>query len=57
VAFKVLDGSRRAAAPAVMSFLGELGALDAAERVALEDFAAQDVRNVAGRVVGRIEPA
>jgi L-asparaginase II len=57
LAMKVLDGTRRAAAPAVISLLTELGALEPAEREALGPFATQDVRNVAGRVVGRIEAA
>jgi L-asparaginase II len=55
LALKVLDGARRAAAPAVVSVLTEVGALGAAERAALARFAAADVRNVAGRVVGCIE--
>ena len=57
LALKVLDGARRAAPAAVISLLTELGALEVTEREALRDFAAQDVRNVAGRVVGRIAAA
>jgi L-asparaginase II len=55
MAIKVLDGARRAAAPAVLAMLAEIGALDAAERASLARFAAAEVRNVAGRVVGCIE--
>ena len=55
VVCKVLDGSRRAAGPAVISFLTELGGLGAAQSASLETFARREVRNVAGRVVGRIE--
>jgi L-asparaginase II len=57
LAMKVKDGTRRAAAPAVIALLDELGALDPDEHAALRDFASQEVRNVAGRVVGRIAPS
>jgi L-asparaginase II len=51
---KVADGTRRAAAPAAIALLTDLGALEAAEGAVLAPFAAPEVRNVAGRVVGRI---
>jgi L-asparaginase II len=54
LALKVVDGNARAAAPAALAFLGTLGALEPAERAALAAFAEPPVRNVAGRVVGRI---
>lgn len=54
LALKVIDGSRRAMAPGALALLGELGALESAERVRLEPFAAPVVRNVAGRIVGGI---
>jgi L-asparaginase II len=52
---KVVDGSRRAAAPAAVSLLGVLGALDDAALAALARFAHPPVRNVAGRIVGGID--
>jgi L-asparaginase II len=52
---KVVDGARRAAAPAVIALLRELGALEAEELTQLSDFATPAVHNVAGRIVGRIE--
>jgi L-asparaginase II len=52
---KVVDGARRAAAPAVMALLGELGALEPEEVARLSEFATPPVFNVAGRIVGRIE--
>ena len=54
LALKVVDGARRAVPPAVMGTLRRLGALDERERAALASFAEPEVRNVAGRVVGRI---
>lgn len=56
LALKVIDGSRRAGSPAAVALLGELGALDENADRALERHARRDVYNVAGRVVGRIEP-
>jgi L-asparaginase II len=56
LALKVVDGSRRATAPAVTALLKELNALDPGEVEALAQHAEPEVRNVAGRVVGRIEP-
>jgi L-asparaginase II len=55
LALKVIDGARRAYPPAAMRLLDELGALDGAERTSLAEWAVPDVRNVAGRTVGRIE--
>ena len=57
LAVKVVDGARRAAAPAVIAILRELGALEPGERNRLEEFATPNVRNVAGRIVGRIAAA
>ncbi|MGP6156596.1 MAG: asparaginase, partial [Vulcanimicrobiaceae bacterium] len=51
---KVVDGERRAVAPATVLLLRELGALEERERNALAEFAEVDVRNAAGRSVGRI---
>jgi L-asparaginase II len=51
---KVIDGSLRAVAPATLALLGELGALEPVERLALQPFAAPVLRNVAGRIVGGI---
>jgi L-asparaginase II len=56
LALKVVDGERRAVAPATLALLLELGALERHERAALAAFASADVRNAAGRSVGRIEP-
>ena len=52
---KVIDGSRRAVAPAACALLGELRAFSPAERAALERFARPEVRNVAGRTVGHVQ--
>lgn len=49
---KVVDGARRATAPATLELLHRLGALDAPGLAALASFARVPVRNVAGRVVG-----
>lgn len=57
VALKVVDGTRRAAAPAAIALLYRLGALDTAEAEALAAFGTPEVRNVAGRAVGRIQVA
>jgi len=54
LALKVKDGGRRATPPAATALLTSLGALEADELEALAHFAAPDVRNVAGRVVGGI---
>jgi len=51
----VLDGGRRAVAPAATALLGRLGALEPHEMQALAGFASPPVRNVAGRAVGQIE--
>ena len=56
VALKVDDGAGRAAVVALVALLARLGALDPAAP-ALADLAAPMLRNHAGRVVGRIEPA
>jgi L-asparaginase II len=57
LALKVVDGARRAAAPAVIALLEELGALEPGEAEQLREFAVPGVLNVAGRAVGRIEAA
>jgi L-asparaginase II len=54
VALKVVDGSRRAAAPATLAVLDALRVLEPAARAALRPHAAVPVKNVAGRVVGEI---
>jgi L-asparaginase II len=54
VALKVVDGSRRAAAPATLAVLDALRVLEPASREALRPHAAVPVKNVAGRVVGDI---
>lgn len=51
---KVVDGSRRAVAPAAVARLIALGALDPGQRIALDRHARTAVRNVAGTVVGEI---
>jgi L-asparaginase II len=56
LALKVIDGERRAVAPAALLLLRELGALEASERTALAAFASVEVHNAAGRSVGRIQP-
>ena len=56
LALKVDDGAGRAAVVALVALLARLGALDPAAP-ALADLAAPVLRNHAGRVVGRIEPA
>lgn len=55
LALKVIDGGRRAVAPATFALLDRLGALDEAAATALAAFARTPIRNVAGRVVGEIE--
>jgi L-asparaginase II len=57
LALKVSDGAGRASVVALMGLLAELGALDHTAGAALADLAAPLIRNHAGRVVGRIEPA
>jgi L-asparaginase II len=56
LALKVDDGAGRAAVVALVALLARLGALDAAAP-AIADLAAPALRNHAGSVVGRIEPA
>ncbi len=53
---KVVDGTRRAVAPAAMALLAAVNALEPAETAALERFARPEVRNVAGHVVGFVGP-
>ncbi len=55
IAVKVADGGYRAAGPAVIAVLRELGLLSAAERRALAPVERPDVLG-GGRPVGRIEP-
>jgi L-asparaginase II len=57
LALKVDDGAGRAAVVALMALLARLGALDPSAGTAFGDLAAPLLRNHAGRVVGRIEPA
>ncbi len=54
LALKVIDGSRRAAPPAVLAILDALRALDPAARRALQPHAVVPVKNVAGHVVGEV---
>jgi len=54
VAVKVVDGTRRAAAPATIAILDALRALEPAARTALRAHAVVPVKNVAGRVTGEI---
>ncbi len=54
LALKVVDGSRRATAPAAVAFLKALGGFEPRELESLAAYAQPDVRNVAGRVVGRV---
>jgi L-asparaginase II len=54
LALKVLDGTRRAAAPATLAVLEALRALEPAARTALAPHARAAVRNTAGRVVGEV---
>ncbi|MBV8435599.1 MAG: asparaginase [Candidatus Eremiobacteraeota bacterium] len=54
VAIKVIDGSGRATAPAVLAALAEIGALNESMAAKLVAFAEPPVRNVAGRVVGAV---
>jgi L-asparaginase II len=56
LALKVADGASRAAVVALLALLAKLGALHPGAS-ALGDLAAPALRNHAGRVVGRIEPA
>lgn len=56
VVLKVVDGSRRAAPPAAMALLDGIGALESVERAALAPFARPEIRNVAHRIVGHVEP-
>ncbi len=51
---KVLDGARRAAAPAAIDLLREVGAFAPGEAERLRDFAMPVVRNVVGVAVGRV---
>jgi len=54
LALKVADGARRAASPAAIELLREVGAFAPGEPEALGDFASPVVRNVAGAAVGRV---
>jgi len=57
LAVKARDGAGRAAEVALLALLVHLAALDEAARTALAPFAAPEVRNVRGRVVGRLAAA
>jgi L-asparaginase II len=57
LALKVEDGGSRAAPVALLALLGAIGALGPRQLTALDEVARPVVRNHAGRVVGRIEPA
>jgi L-asparaginase II len=53
-ALKVVDGSRRAAAPATLAVLDALRAFEPGVRDMLRQHAVTPVKNVAGRVVGEV---
>jgi L-asparaginase II len=55
LALKVIDGGRRAVAPATVVLLEAAGALGESARNKLAEFAQPAVRNVAGKIVGSIE--
>jgi L-asparaginase II len=57
LALKVADGASRASVVALLALLTKLGALDPAVSPALGPLAAPEIRNHAGTLVGRIEPA
>jgi L-asparaginase II len=57
LALKVEDGGSRAAPVALLALLEALRALTPAQRSELDQVARPVLRNHAGRVVGRIEPA
>jgi L-asparaginase II len=57
LALKVADGAARAAPVALLALLQALGTLDAKASSALAHRARPELRNHAGAVVGRIEPA
>jgi L-asparaginase II len=54
LALKVVDGGRRATAPATIALLDSIRALDPGVREAVQPHARLAVRNVAGRVVGEV---
>jgi len=54
LAVKVIDGNSRATAPAVMAALTKLDALTSSALDLLAQFTQPPVRNVAGRIVGKI---
>jgi L-asparaginase II len=54
LALKVIDGTRRAAAPATLAVLDALHALEPASRQAMRGHATVPVKNVAGHVVGGV---
>lgn len=54
---KVLDGNRRATPPAAIALLQSLSALEPSESERLAAYAEPDVRNVAGRIVGKLKAA
>ena len=55
VVVKVLDGATRAIGPAAIAVLTQLGVLSEPERSKLAERAAPELRNHAGRPVGRLE--
>jgi L-asparaginase II len=57
LALKVEDGGSRAAPVALLALVETLGALRPEQRALLDEVARPLLRNHAGRVVGRIEPA
>lgn len=56
LALKTVDGAGRAVNPATVALLRQLNWLNDAQAAALEPFAIEPVRNVAGKPVGEIRP-
>jgi L-asparaginase II len=54
LALKVIDGGARAAPPAALALLHELGAVGARELADLDAFAHRPIANHAGRIVGHV---
>jgi L-asparaginase II len=52
---KVVDGARRATAPAAMALLEKLGAVDGRAAAKLASYARPPVHNLAGRAVGELQ--
>jgi L-asparaginase II len=57
LALKIEDGTARAVAPLLIHTLSQLGALDESATKRLAEHVAPEIRNYAGRLVGRIQVA